>query len=68
MALEIVFDQEPIPINDPLLNTENLILTPHMGPNTIECRRRMAMTAAEEILRVFHKEKPRFVVNQEIIK
>jgi hypothetical protein len=39
-----------------------------MGPNTIECRRRMAMTAAEEILRVFHKEKPRFAVNQEIVK
>ena len=63
-----VFDQEPIPMNDPLLKTDNLILTPHMGPNTIECRRRMAMTAAEEILRVLHKEKPRYVVNQEVIK
>ncbi len=61
-----VFDQEPVPLDDPLLNLRNVVLTPHAAANTIECRRRMAITAAEEVLRVFHGEKPKYAVNPEI--
>ncbi len=58
-----VFWQEPLPLDDPLLDLDNVILTPHIASNTIECRRRMALTAVEEILRVLHGEKPRYPVN-----
>jgi lactate dehydrogenase-like 2-hydroxyacid dehydrogenase len=47
-------------------NLENVVLTPHMASNTIECRRRQALTVAEEVLRVLHGEKPRYALNPEI--
>ena len=61
-----VFDREPVPLDDPLLNLDNVVLTPHMASNTIECRKRQALTVAQEVLRVLHGEKPRYAVNPEI--
>ena len=61
-----VFEREPVPLDDPLLNLENVVLTPHMASNTVECRRRQALTVAEEVLRVLHGEKPRYALNPEI--
>lgn len=58
-----VFDEEPLPQDDPLLDLENVTLTPHIASNTKECRRRMALTAVEEILRVLHGKRPRYPVN-----
>jgi len=51
-----VFEQEPLPLDHPLLELDNVILTPHIASNTIDCRIRLAVTAAEEILRVLHGE------------
>jgi D-3-phosphoglycerate dehydrogenase len=61
-----VFDQEPIPLDDPLLELDNVVLTPHIASSTVECRKRMAITAAEEVLRVLHGEKPQHAVNPDI--
>lgn len=58
-----VFYQEPLPLNDPILDLDNVLLTPHLAANTLECRRRMAVVVAEEILRVLHGEKPFYPVN-----
>jgi len=41
-------------------------MTPHIASITVECRVRLAVTAAEEILRVLHGEAPRFPVNPEV--
>ncbi|MEM1524905.1 MAG: D-glycerate dehydrogenase [Nitrososphaerales archaeon] len=59
-----VFYKEPLPIDDPILELDNVILTPHIASNTVECRKRMAITAAEEILRVLHGEEPKYPVNK----
>jgi phosphoglycerate dehydrogenase-like enzyme len=61
-----VFNQEPLPLDDPILDLNNVLLTPHLASNTIECRKRMAVTVAEEVLRVFREERPRYAVNPEI--
>ncbi|MGQ9781389.1 MAG: 2-hydroxyacid dehydrogenase [Nitrososphaeria archaeon] len=58
-----VFHQEPLPLDDPILELDNVLLTPHLASNTIECRKRMAVVAAEEILRVLHGQKPLYPVN-----
>ncbi len=58
-----VFYQEPLPLDDPILVLDNVVLTPHLASNTIECRKRMAITAAEEIIRVLHGQKPLYPVN-----
>ena len=49
-----------------LLNHEKVILTPHTAANTDEAMSRMAVMAAEEILKVLDGEKPLNVINPEI--
>jgi len=61
-----VFDQEPLPLDDPLLSLDNVVLTPHLSSNTVECRKRLAVTVAEEVMRVLHGEHPAYAVNPEI--
>ena len=59
-----VFYREPLPLDDSILDLENVTLTPHIASNTEDCRIRMGLTAAEEILRVLHGKKPKYPVNQ----
>ena len=61
-----VFSQEPPNSEHPLLSLDNFIATPHIGGSTVEAMRRMAITVAEEIVRVFHGQRPRYPVNPEI--
>ncbi|QVY62364.1 hydroxyacid dehydrogenase [Cytobacillus gottheilii] len=58
-----VFSQEPLPMDHPLFDLENVILTPHIASNTEECMARMALHAAMEIDRVLSGEKPSWPVN-----
>jgi len=61
-----VFSQEPPPSDHPLLGLDNFIATPHIGGMTAEAMRRMAVTLAEDILRVFRGERPRYPVNPQV--
>jgi len=62
-----VFSTEPPPADHPLLSLDNFIATPHIGGMTAEAMRRMAITVAEEILRVFRGEKPKYPVNPQVL-
>jgi len=48
-----VFDPEPVPAGHEILTFDNVILTPHIGTATLECRREMAMEAAANIINYF---------------
>lgn len=61
-----VFHQEPLPLDDPLLKLDNVILTPHIATDTLECRKRMSITVAEEVLRVINGELPKYAVNNPV--
>ena len=61
-----VFLQEPPPTDHPLLSLDNFIATPHIAGMTAEAMTRMAITVAEEILRVFRGEKPKYPVNPQV--
>jgi D-3-phosphoglycerate dehydrogenase len=61
-----VFSQEPPPADHPLLSLDNFIATPHIAGMTAEAMRRMAITVAEEILRVFRGERPKYPVNPQV--
>lgn len=54
-----VFDQEPPEPDNPLFELDNVVLTPHLAGFTHEGRKRMGMTAAEDILRVLRGEPPK---------
>ena len=53
-----VFEDEPIQPANPLLDLENVVLTPHIAGTTEECRRRCSRLAVENTIRVLKGEKP----------
>lgn len=57
-----VFDPEPIEMDSPLLDLDNVILTPHIGGGTIDAMTRACHDAAEEIVRVAKGQKPNWPV------
>lgn len=54
-----VTEPEPLPMNHPLLTLNNCVILPHMGSNTWESRNRMAEIAAENIISVLNKGRPK---------
>jgi D-3-phosphoglycerate dehydrogenase len=62
-----VFVKEPPDKDHPLLSLDNFIATPHCAGSTAEAMKRMSITVAEEILRVFHGERPKFPLNPQVL-
>jgi glyoxylate reductase len=61
-----VTDPEPIESGDPLLQLDNVVITPHIGSASIAARARMAAIAVENILDVFSGRQPRFCANEQV--
>jgi D-3-phosphoglycerate dehydrogenase len=57
-----VYEDEPVDPDDPLLTLENVVLTPHIASATRDCRRRCALLAVENALRVLRGEESRYAV------
>lgn len=51
-----VYSVEPPPTDSPLFRLPNVILTPHVGADSIEAENRASLTVAQEIDRVLQKE------------
>jgi D-3-phosphoglycerate dehydrogenase len=63
-----VYEVEPIARDEPLLQLDNVILTPHIASATAETRTKMALTAADDVIRVLKGEKPLNLVNRELLR
>jgi D-3-phosphoglycerate dehydrogenase len=61
-----VWDQEPPPLDHPLLRRDNVYATFHTAGVTHEARRNMATIAAEQVLQVLAGERPPRLVNPEV--
>jgi D-3-phosphoglycerate dehydrogenase len=62
-----VFEQEPLPLDSPLRQLDNVILTPHMIGHSQELMSAIPPTAAENALRVLRGEAPLYVKNPEVL-
>lgn len=59
-----VFDEEPLPLESPFFQLDNVVLTPHIASNTQEAMNRMAVDSASEVMRVLDGKQPQWAVNQ----
>jgi len=63
-----VFEQEPTPIDNPLLKLVNVVVAPHISSATHETRSKMAEMVSENLVSFFQGKKPPNLVNPEVLK
>lgn len=63
-----VFEKEPLPPDSPLIELENVVLTPHIASASHETRGKMAEYAAEGIVKVLRGEMPENLYNKDVVK
>lgn len=56
---------EPLPPDDPLLQSPNLLVTPHIGSATEQTRAQMAMLAVDAVIDTLAGRRPAHLVNPE---
>jgi D-3-phosphoglycerate dehydrogenase len=61
-----VFDPEPPDPGNPLLQFDQVALTPHVASFTHEGRRRMGMTIVDDVLSALRGERPLYLANPDI--
>jgi glyoxylate reductase len=63
-----VTEVEPIPVDDPLLTLDNIIIAPHIASGSVTTRKKMAMMATENLLAGLRGEQPPNCPNPEAMK
>ncbi|MEM3090758.1 MAG: glyoxylate reductase [Candidatus Bathyarchaeia archaeon] len=63
-----VFEQEPTPVDNPLLELDNIVVAPHISSASYETRSRMAEMVAENLVAFFKGETPPNLVNPDVVK
>ncbi len=65
-----VFWEEPMPVNHPLMNMTNVILSPHCAGSTLESNVRIATAAAQTVLDVLEGRVPpkQYIYNREALR
>jgi glyoxylate reductase len=63
-----VFEQEPTPVDNPLLKLDNVVVAPHISSASLETRSKMAEMVAENLIAFFQGKKPPNLVNPDVMK
>ncbi|HKU47664.1 MAG TPA: hydroxyacid dehydrogenase [Burkholderiales bacterium] len=66
-AMLDVYEHYRLEPGHPLFSLDNAILTPHLAAVTKESRARASVAAADEMLRILRGERPRNLVNPEVL-
>ncbi|MBA7667622.1 Glyoxylate/hydroxypyruvate reductase B [subsurface metagenome] len=61
-----VAETEPIPMDDPLLTLDNIIISPHIGSASIATRTKMAVMAAANLIAGLKGERLPHCINPEV--
>jgi len=63
-----VYSKEPPRADSPLLKLDNVVTSPHIAAYTHEAIRGMDMMNAEDVVKFFKGETPRYIANPEVLK
>jgi glyoxylate reductase len=63
-----VFEQEPAPMDNPLLKLDNVVVTPHISSASLETRAKMSEMVADNLVSFFEGKKPPNLVNPDVMK
>ena len=63
-----VTNPEPMKVDNPLLEMENVCVLPHIGSATVEARNEMSRMAAENIIQYFKNNTVPNIVNPDVMK
>lgn len=58
------FEVEPLPVDSPILQCENIVLTPHTGSETKESYRNVSVCTAKDIIAVLDGKEPLHCTNK----
>jgi len=61
-----VFEQEPVPLNHPLLTLPNVVTLPHIGSASVKTRMSMAHLAARQLVDALNGKMPAHAVNRAV--
>lgn len=61
-----VFEQEPLPVSDPLLDAPNLIVTPHIGGSTEDALINLACTVTSGVIGSISGTQPTSMINAQV--
>jgi D-3-phosphoglycerate dehydrogenase len=61
-----VFEEEPTPLDNPILNLPNVVVSPHVAGVTREATRQVSVQVAGEMLRVLRGERPEVLANPDV--
>jgi glyoxylate reductase len=61
-----VFEEEPVPLEDPSLALPNVVALPHIGSASVATRGRMSRMAADNLLAALSGQRPPNLVNPEV--
>ncbi|MGE5123275.1 MAG: NAD(P)-dependent oxidoreductase [Acidobacteriaceae bacterium] len=62
-----VFDKEPLPVDHPFMELDNVILLPHIGGATVEVTTHQTQIMVPDIVRLINGEQPLHIVNPEVL-
>jgi phosphoglycerate dehydrogenase-like enzyme len=62
-----VFDQEPLPVESPFRQLDNVIITPHVAGASLQARQRQGQIIVEEIVSFFRDETLRYQVTGDML-
>lgn len=62
-----VFESEPISMDDPLLELDNVVLLPHIASASVATRTKMANMAADNLIAGLSGQRPTNLVNPEVM-
>ncbi len=63
-----VFEQEPTPVDNPLLTLDNVVVAPHISSASHETRSKMAEMVAENLIAFFEGRTPPNLVNPKVLE